>query len=410
LDSVAKLTQERVAQANGRLKSANVGLSILIRNQRLYLRGTLPPKPGCLRTSAHQQEISLGYLGIRANPAGVSAAEREARRLGVALQERSFDWREHLKPQAIQKLGLELWDKYTAYKEKTVARTTLLSTYAKTRVKLVKWGEPIATKLDAYRFRDWLLETGCQPVTARKYLVNLNACFQWAVNCGLAEHNPFEGSTQGLKVSPLATPEPFSQAEVGEILRAFQQDRHYSYYFPYVRFLFLTGARPEEAVALRWQHINWETDEIHFCEAVNTALMIRKGTKTGKSRLFPMGSELRELLREQWTANVDPMQPVFVSKEGRQLNHANFTRRAWHGYTNRHGKWIPGIVTRLAEAGAIKSYREPYAMRDTFISHCVVECGLHPVQVAAWVGNSPDVIFKHYAGVVKRVEVPHLGF
>ncbi|WAS04003.1 hypothetical protein LQF76_08115 [Gloeomargaritales cyanobacterium VI4D9] len=111
----------------------------MIRNQRLYLRGTLPPKPGCLRTSAHQQEISLGYLGIRANPVGGQCGE-EARRLGVALQERSFDWREYLKPQTMQKLGLELWDKYTAYKEKTVARTTLLSTYAKTRVKLVKWG------------------------------------------------------------------------------------------------------------------------------------------------------------------------------------------------------------------------------------------------------------------------------
>ncbi|WP_457445004.1 hypothetical protein [Thermostichus sp. MS-CIW-26] len=90
MDSITKATLERIAQANGRLKSANVGLSILLRNSRLYLRGTLPPKPGSLKDKAFQQEIALGFLGIRANPAGVSAAEREARRVGIALQDGTF--------------------------------------------------------------------------------------------------------------------------------------------------------------------------------------------------------------------------------------------------------------------------------------------------------------------------------
>ncbi len=66
---------------------------------------------------------------------------------------------------------------------------------------------------------------------------------------------------------------------------------------------------------------------------------------------------------------------------GKQLSHANFTRRAWHGITNRHGKWIPGVVMRLAQAGQIYHYREPCAMRDTFIAHCL-EQGLSVVQVA----------------------------
>jgi hypothetical protein len=151
VDSITKATLERIAQANGRLKSANVGLSILLRNSRLYLRGTLPPKPGSLKDKAFQQEIALGFLGIRANPAGVSAAEREARRVGIALQDGTFDWRCFLKPEAVQKMSLLLWDKYVAYKSKSVAVTTVLSTYAKTRAKLVKWNQPIEDKLAAYR-------------------------------------------------------------------------------------------------------------------------------------------------------------------------------------------------------------------------------------------------------------------
>lgn len=409
MDSITKATRERIAQANGRLKSANVGLSILLRNSRLYLRGTLPPKPGSLKEKPSQQEIALGFLGIRANPAGVSAAEREARRVGIALQDGTFDWRSFLKPEAVQKLSLQLWDQYVAYKSKSVAVTTVLSTYAKTRAKLVKWNQPIEDKLAAYQFRDWLLES-CQPVTARKYLVNLNACYQWAVHCGLADTNPFEGITQGLKVTSKSNPEPFSQQEVQVVLEAFREDKHYSYYYPYVKFLFLTGARPEEGVGLCWKHIHFERREILICEAVNTAHRIRKDTKTHESRVFPMGAELEELLRGIEPEEYVPDDPVFRSKEGKELTHANFTRRAWHGYTNRHGKWIPGIVKRLAEAGQIEKYRQPYAMRDTFISHCVVEQGLHPVQVAAWVGNSPDVIFRCYAGVVRRVEVPDLGF
>lgn len=66
MDSITKATLERIAQANGRLKSANVGLSILLRNSRLYLRGTLPPKPGSLKDKAFQQEIALGFLEIKA--------------------------------------------------------------------------------------------------------------------------------------------------------------------------------------------------------------------------------------------------------------------------------------------------------------------------------------------------------
>jgi hypothetical protein len=42
---------------------------------------------------------------------------------------------------------------------------------------------------------------------------------------------------------------------------------------------------------------------------------------------------------------------------------------------------------------------------QTFITRCL-EAGVSPVQIAQWVGNSPAMIYSHYAGVISKVSVP----
>lgn len=82
-------SDRKLAQANGRLKSAKVGVSIQVRGGKLYLQATLPPKPTSTRKDAHQQRISLG---VNANGAGISFAEAEARKVGALLACKEFDW------------------------------------------------------------------------------------------------------------------------------------------------------------------------------------------------------------------------------------------------------------------------------------------------------------------------------
>jgi integrase len=48
---------------------------------------------------------------------------------------------------------------------------------------------------------------------------------------------------------------PFSKQERDLIIQTFASDRYYSYYTPYVQFLFFTGCRPSEAIALKWEQI-----------------------------------------------------------------------------------------------------------------------------------------------------------
>lgn len=83
----------RIAQANGRLKSAKVGVVIQQIGDRLYLRATYPPKPNSVQQQPYQQRLALG---CHANPAGVSFAEREARKIGALLDCKQFDWAGYL--------------------------------------------------------------------------------------------------------------------------------------------------------------------------------------------------------------------------------------------------------------------------------------------------------------------------
>lgn len=79
----------KISQANGRLSLGKVGVTIERIGDRLYLRATLPPRPGASRSDPHQQRLALG---IWANPAGVSQAERMARQVGGDLAGLAFNW------------------------------------------------------------------------------------------------------------------------------------------------------------------------------------------------------------------------------------------------------------------------------------------------------------------------------
>jgi integrase len=74
---------------------------------------------------------------------------------------------------------------------------------------------------------------------------------------------------------------------------------------------------------------------------------------------------------------------------------------------NLPSRVIEGIVSRLVREGKVERYRRPYQCRHTFISLCL-EGGVDAKDVARWVGNSPEVIYRHYAGNKRNLQVPEL--
>ncbi|MBW4453063.1 MAG: DUF3596 domain-containing protein [Nostoc indistinguendum CM1-VF10] len=97
---------------------------------------------------------------------------------------------------------------------------------------------------------------------------------------------------------------------------------------------------------------------------------------------------------------------VFTSPTGLPVHNSEFTNKVWKGRKDGQ-KVYRGIVTTLVDEGKVQRYRCLYNTRHTFISQCI-EAGVPIPQIASWVGNSPEIIMRHYAGCVSSLEVPHL--
>jgi integrase len=117
----------KIAQANGRLKDGRVGCSIYLKGDRLYLRATLPPRPGSQQQRPHQQRIALHY---HANAAGVQLAEKEARKVGALLDCGEFDWQPYLGDRPAEQNTIGHWvEKFAAAHQRSISSTSWKTEY-----------------------------------------------------------------------------------------------------------------------------------------------------------------------------------------------------------------------------------------------------------------------------------------
>ena len=125
----------------------------------------------------------------------------------------------------------------------------------------------------------------------------------------------------------------------------------------------------------------------------------KQGTKQAAQRDFPCNRQLHDLLLSIKLQSAITNSSVFLRPDGLPTSHQDL-RIAWYGKGN-----TLGIVRQLAVDGAIDGYRPQYNTRHTMISACL-EAGISPVQIAQWVGNSAEIIFRNYAGLINKISVP----
>ena len=303
----------------------------------------------------------------------------------------------------------ELWEQYTQFKKPQVSQSTYAVDYRKYRNHIASL--PGRNLEDAIAIRDYLI-ANLTPNAAKRTLTNINACCDWALKSKLIESNPFQGMAGEIRVPKSNSDEndinPFTKDERDAIIKAFEESQLYSYYAPLVKCLFFTGCRPSEAIALQWKHVS--NKFITFEQAItisSNGLALKDGLKTQAKRRFPINSQLREILESIKPENCNPDEFILKSKKGGIIDFGDFLHHAWKGYKNRHGKQIDGIVTTLVKQGVVTEYRKPYQCRHTFITLCL-ESDIDAKDVARWVGNSPEVIYKHYAGNKRDLQVPDL--
>ncbi|MEG4861218.1 tyrosine-type recombinase/integrase [Microcoleus sp. K1-B6] len=350
-------------------------------------------------------------LGLADNPQNYKKAEITARQIELDILSGHFDpTLKKYQPVAyespkveIRKLKnnltfTEIYQKYIDTK-KDKSATTWKGTYINTLNHLN--GCPYQFPSQAMELKDWMVSNKTLDA-CRRILMQLNAACNWAAERNLIKINPFLGKSKIKSKKSKAKIHPFSTNEKKAILAAFEESDKFSYLLPLIKFFFLTGCRTSEAIGLRWKNIKADCSSISFEEVVilgKGGAQRRQGTKQSPQRDLPCNRQLQNLLM-----SIRPSKPVgtaavFLRLDGSPLTHQDL-RTAWYG----KGKKL-GIVRQLAADGVIDGYRPQYNTRHTMISQCL-EAGIPPLQISQWVGNSPEIIFKSYAGIINKFVVP----
>ncbi|MEL6555800.1 MAG: DUF3596 domain-containing protein [Cyanobacteria bacterium J06621_11] len=181
---------------------------------------------------------------------------------------------------------------------------------------------------------DWM--TANVPANSTKrLLMHLSACCKWARRSKLINDNPFDSMAAEIKLKKVSNDEidiqPFTRVERDRIITAFEDNHYYNYYAPLIKFLFFTGCRPSEALALPWKNIGQSV--IVFDQSVvydGHGLVMKQGLKTQKSRKFPINVQLQELIQSLVRKTSQPEELVFPSPRSNTfISWGNFTTRAW---------------------------------------------------------------------------------
>lgn len=285
----------------------------------------------------------------------------------------------------------QLWAAYTEFRASQLAKSTIQRDYRKVARVLEKLPPYLTSSIE---MRDWLIQNYSGEST-RRIIQQLNACCNWATDSDLLTVNPFQGLMRGLKRKQNATAwTGFTARERDIIIQEFEARE--PFYSPWVKFLFWTGCRPEEACALRWRHISPIWDVIRISEAAPVDTKQLQPTKNYKVREFPISDRLRALLiaLPSYHVKVRGEALVFTGRAGGPVEYHNFQTRYWKP-----------IVEELVERRLIALYLPQSHCRHTWIS-LALEAGMLVKDVAYLSGNTPDVIYRHYASRSRVIQIP----
>ncbi len=198
-----------------------------------------------------------------------------------------------------------------------------------------------------------------------------------------------------LRLKSARSKQAFTGDEASSILCAFESGKYANpgyedndtYYRRFAAFLFATGCRPEDAIAVQKTDLN--DGFITFNKAYSKGCL--KTTKNEDSRQFKASDMLIRLFDD---IPSNSLNLVFPSLTGTYINLNTWRTRYW-----------TRIIKGLVDDGLVSRYLPPYHCRHTFISH-QKSLGVPDVHIASWVETSELMIAKHYSSKIDNSVIP----
>lgn len=218
-----------------------------------------------------------------------------------------------------------------------------------------------------------------------------SAIFAYAISKGYIvaatgeTKNPWRDARKGIKCQDVEETVAYNQRGIEQILDALERISGREEYSArlagmLVSTCFYGGLRPSEAAGLRWENIDLNNGSIHICE-VFVAGKFKKSTKTEENRTVPMLPQLRnrmKLWHMTWQYPSNGL--VFPNQAGdKPININDVSARI--------------IGPTLEKIGL--DWKGLYACRRGF-GTLLVNAGATLEETAVAMGNSPDVVFRHY--------------
>jgi integrase len=315
---------------------------------------------------------------------------------------------------------LEIWDLYvenlenkrslnTLNKLKKHWRNTLLET-------INKVGEnPLA-------IRNFLIENKTFAV-ALEVLRNLEKSNNEAIKRGLRDSNLFEGMCSDFNAerrsNTLSNDHTVSDEDVNNIELAYSLDEmnliitEFYNQIPgttanLIKFMFLTGTRISEAIAVKWSDIKWKRECIIICRQwIDHAQCFAplKGTKKlperKQYRVFPMPKDESLWRLMKTIVPIDhKLDLVFLNDKVKPFRR----NKVWEAWADDSHNKKHGIVKRLVQEKRLSKYLSIHHTRHTF--SCIQQ-NIYDIDakvVSSWIGHHPEVNEKHYWEADKQIK------
>lgn len=226
--------------------------------------------------------------------------------------------------------------------------------------------------------------------THNNYLIALRGIMALEYRGAEAVNNPTIGIENMAVVKKL--PDPLTTEERDKILADMRQ-RYEPQIYAYFLWMFYTGMRPEEAIALRWSDIDLQAGVARVQRVRTFKGSERDGSKTHSVRdvdLLPQALQALQLMKPHTMM-------LKAEREGDDDTSADVfqnpvTGRPWHDERSQRDHYWKPTLKRLGIR-----WRRPYNTRHTFATAVLMTGAVTPAYLAGQLGHSVKMLLDRYA-------------